>query len=295
MVVSKRKRIFGGIGIVVLVLVIGYTVIRPFHLRWGATDAETSMVMPGDLAGPRWTRAITVNASAEVVWPWLVQWGQGRGGWYSYDWLENLMGFNIHTADRILPEFQNPAIGDPICMAQNTCTSFVSVIEPHKWFGWHSKDPDGKPVWTFMLGLVPIDESNTRLLVRESFDTSVIPAPVVGIIEIPDVVMELKSLDTVKQLAEGVPASPLVTVVEIVLWLAAFAVGMTAAVWFVRSEDWKLPLAIGILSIIVLLVITFLYPPLWLRAVLDTALLAGLIWYRSKRYMAVSGDADLPE
>ncbi len=283
MVISKRKRVLWGIGVVLLVLVLGYLVIRPFHLRWGATDAETNMTMPSDLDGPRWTRAVNINASPEAIWPWLAQWGQGRGGWYSYDWLENLMGFNIHTADRILPEFQNPAIGDPICMAQNTCTSFVSVIEPYKWFGWQSTDPDGTPVWTFMLGLIPVGDSQTRLIVRESFDARVIPAAVVNVIEIPDVVMELKSLDTIRLRAEGAPISPLATVCEIVLWFIALVAGIIAAVWYVNTFGWKFPMAIGILAIIVLLVITFLYPPLWVRAVMDIALVGGLAWYKTRR------------
>lgn len=283
MVISKRKRILWGIGVVLLVVVLGYLIIRPFHLRWGATDAETNLVMPGDLNGLRWTRAVTVNATPEAIWPWLVQWGQGRGGWYSYDWLENLMGFNIHTADRILPEFQNPAVGDPICMAQNTCTSFISVIEPQKWFGWQSKDPDGIPVWTFVLGLTPLDDNHTRLIVRESFDTRAIPSPVVTVIEIPDVVMELKSLDTVRLRAEGVPISPLVSVLEIALWLIALAAGIITAMWYVTNTGWKVPLAIGILSVVFLLIFTFLYPPLWLRVFMDIALVGGLVWYKTRR------------
>ena len=279
---SKRKRVLSGIGIVVLFLVIGYGIIRPFHLAWGATAEEVSMSMPGDLPGPRWTRAITVNATPEAIYPLLVQWGQGRGGWYSYDWLENLFGFNIHTANTILEEYQNPVVGDPICMAQNTCTSFVSVIEPNKWFGWQSPDPDGKPVWTFMLGLIPIDAASTRLVVRESFDTSAIPAPIISIIEIPDVVMELKMLDTVKLRAEGVLASPIITVIEISLWLLALVIGVIAAFWFITWPDWKKPILIGLLAIGVLLVLTFLYPPLWLRGLLDASLAGSALWVKRK-------------
>lgn len=96
MVQARLKRFFGGLGIVLLVLILGYLVIRPLHLRWGTTAEEVSRAMPGDLDGMRWTRAITVAATPEQIWPWLVQWGQGRGGWYSYDWLENLFGMQCH-------------------------------------------------------------------------------------------------------------------------------------------------------------------------------------------------------
>ena len=281
---SKRKRIFGGAGIVLLVLILGYMIIRPFHLRWGATDAEVTMSMPDDLNGMRWTRAVTINASPEKIWPWLVQWGQGRGGWYSYDWLENILGFDIHTADSILPEYQTPAKGDPICMAAGTCTSFISTIEPQKWFGWQSSDPSGKPVWSFMLGLIPVDEGRTRLVIRESFDKDAIPAPVLTLIEIPDVVMELKALDTVKNRAEGVPYSPLVTFAEITAWLVALVCGILAAIRFITRPVWKKPLAAGITAVSVLLVLSFLYLPLWLRGVLDVLLILGLVWvWRSDR------------
>jgi len=278
----KRKRIFSGIGIVLLLLVAGYLVIRPFHLRWGASDSEVNMTMPGDMNGFRWTRAITVNAAPEAIWPWLVQWGQGRGGWYSYDWLENILGFDIHTADRILPEFQSPSIGDPICLAPGACTSYISTIESPKWFGWLSSDPAGKPIWSFMLGLVPVDASHTRLIIRDNFNQNVLSRPVVTLIEIPAAVMELKTLDTVKQRAEGIPYSPAVTVFEIVAWLAALVTGILAAIRFVNQPEWKKPLAVGLLSAVVLLVLTFLYPPLWLRALLDSGLIGLIVWIDTK-------------
>ena len=272
---TKIKRLFAGLGILLLVLILGYLALRPWHLRWGATDEEVSQALPGDLDGRRWTRAITVEATPEEIWPWLVQWGQGRGGWYSYDWLENLFGFDIHSADRILPEYQNPAIGDPICMARGFCTSFISVIEPNRWFGWQSSDENGSPVWSFTLGLSPVDASHTRLIVRESFR---MPPAFVYAIELPDVVMELKALHTVKLRAEGIREPAFTTAFEIGAWLAALVMGVIAGVLFVSRRDWGKPLAIGVACVLVLLALTLLYPPLWLRGVLDLGLLAGLVW-----------------
>ena len=85
-------------------------VVRPWHLRWGATDAEVARALPGDELVPdakiSSTHAITIRAAPAEVWPWLVQLGQGRGGFYSYDWIEDAMGLEIHSADRILPEYQ---------------------------------------------------------------------------------------------------------------------------------------------------------------------------------------------
>jgi hypothetical protein len=97
-------------------------IVRPWHLRWGVTYEEAERPLPGDelVENPRFvsTRAITINAPAEAVWPWLVQLGYGRGGFYSYDWLENLLmrvlrgtpGYR--SVDRILPAFQRLSPGD---------------------------------------------------------------------------------------------------------------------------------------------------------------------------------------
>ncbi len=278
MVHSKLKRIFGGLGLVLVVLILGYAAIRPLHLSWGATQEEVARAMPGDLNGARWTRGITVAATPEQIWPWLLQWGQGRGGWYSYDWLENLFGFEIHTANRILPEFQNPAIGDPMCMAANVCPLNLFVLESGRWLGWQARDEQGKPGWCFIFGLFPVDATHTRLIVRESFDREWLPPAAAVGLEIPDVVMEQKALNTVKNRVEGLADSPLTTLVEVMAWLVAFGVGLSAAVLFVRRKDWRKPLAVGVASVLVLLGLTFLFPPLWLRAVLDLGLGVGLVW-----------------
>ncbi|MFZ5818550.1 MAG: hypothetical protein ACOYYJ_01505 [Chloroflexota bacterium] len=274
----KLKRFFAVIGIALLTLTIGYSLLRPFHLRWGATDADVARPMPGDLGGSRWTRAILIDAAPEQVWPWLVQFGQGRGGWYSYDWLENLLGFDIHTADQILPDYQDPQLGDPICMAANTCISQISILEPYQWFGWQATDESGEAVWTFVFGLFPESENRTRLVVRESFNPAFMPPAAVVGLEIPDVVMELKMLDTLKARAEGRPASGWVTASEIGLWLAALTISLTAGWQLITRPAWQRPLAVFVVGLGALLLITFLFLPLWLRGLLVAALFAGLVW-----------------
>ena len=274
----KIKRFFAGIGIMLLVLILGYLLIRPWHLSWGATSAEVSQAMPGDLEHIGWTRAITIDATPEQVWPWLAQWGQGRGGWYSYDWLENLFGFDIHTADRILPEYQNLAVGDSICMSRDFCPSHVTVLEPNRWLSWQANDEDGNPVWTFTFGLFPLDGSHTRLVVRESFRSEFMPPAAVVALEIPDVVMEQKALNTVKDRAEGIKEPAFVTALEIIAWFSALIVGLSAVALFANRQDWKKPMALIVASVVVLLPVTFLFPPLWLRLVLDLGLFAGLAW-----------------
>ena len=92
----------------------------PEMATWGATPDEVSATMPGDdvVGVPRYrtTHAVTIQAPVQRVWPWLVQMGQGRGGLYSYDRLENALGLQIHSADRIVPELQDLQVGDVVRM-----------------------------------------------------------------------------------------------------------------------------------------------------------------------------------
>src|SRR5689334_8185545 len=97
----------------------GYTFfVRPWTRFWGATNEEVQRALPGDdiVQRPRYLmmHAITIQAPPAEIWPWLVQMGQGRGGLYSYDWLENAIGCDIHSTDRIIPEYQHLELGDTI-------------------------------------------------------------------------------------------------------------------------------------------------------------------------------------
>ena len=273
---TRLGRAFGGLALALLIVALGYLMLRPTLLRWGATDADVAAALPGDLDGLRWTRAVAIDASPAEVWPWLVQWGQGRGGWYSYDWLENLLGFDIHSASSILPEHQNPAIGDPICLANGVCFLNISVIEPERALVFQGIDPDGNAFWSFTLSLTPIDADHTRLVLRESFAPGALPDAALYALEVADVVMEQKTLDTLKILAEGGTPSPLTTVAEVSAWLFALACGLTAGVLCLRRRSWRLPLALGLSAVVVLVILTFVFPPLWMRALLDLGLAAGV-------------------
>ncbi len=105
--------------------------IRPWHLRWGATDEEVERPMPGDDQVPHpmleATRAITIKASAAEIWPWLIQMGYRRAGWYSYDILDN----EGNHVDRIIPELQHLEVGD--VMKTDAEGGFtVAAIEPNR-------------------------------------------------------------------------------------------------------------------------------------------------------------------
>lgn len=135
--------------------------VRPWMMRWGATAGEIGMPLPGDarLTNPplESTRAITIDAPPSAVWPWLVQIGQHRGGFYSYSWLENLAGAKIRNADRIVPEWQSIEPGDRVYLHPRVYLKVVEVIPGYAFVIEES--------WTFVA--LPIDDGRrTRLIVR---------------------------------------------------------------------------------------------------------------------------------
>lgn len=106
--------------------------LRPWHLRWGATNEEIARRMPWDDRVKRPTyvtnRAITIDASPKQVWPWLTQMGElPRGGFYSYDWIERLMGMKVSSTWLILPEHQRPEVGQALDSAGNM---LVKAFDP---------------------------------------------------------------------------------------------------------------------------------------------------------------------
>ena len=120
MIAPQNVKQLAGPAVVTAVVTLGF-LFRRFYLRWGATDAEVEGGLPGDdflrVADLQATRAVSIEAPAHAVWPWLAQMGQGRGGLYSYDFLENLAGLDIHSADRIHPEWQDIKSGDRFHLA----------------------------------------------------------------------------------------------------------------------------------------------------------------------------------
>jgi hypothetical protein len=162
--------------------------------------------LPGDGllpdAGILSTRAITVDAPPSAIWPWLVQMGPGRGGAYTYDWIENLMGIGMHSADRILPEYQKLAVGDVQRLGERGPVLRVAKLEPEQSLVFRSDD--GNWVWAF--SLVP-DRAGTRLISRNRIATPSASrfAQVLNryVMEPGSLIMERKMLLGIKGRAEG--------------------------------------------------------------------------------------------
>jgi hypothetical protein len=147
---------------------------RRWFLRWGAEAEEVELPLPGDGvivdADLVATRAVTIDAAPRDVWPWIAQLGQGRGGLYSYDRLENLFGCDIHSADEIVPAFQQIAAGDEMRLHPAVALRIVSVDPARSLVLRGGTLGDGAPyefTWAFVL-LVEL-EGTTRLLVRERY------------------------------------------------------------------------------------------------------------------------------
>jgi len=144
--------------------------LRKQRTTWGATPAEVAATYPGDelVPQPKWgyTHAVDVAAPPEQIWPWLVQLGQGRGGFYSYEGLENLVGCKIRNTTQILPEYGSLMVGDEVKLHAKAPGLRVAVAEPGKalaLFGGTDQSPE-KSLWAFHIA--DSGDGHSRLIER---------------------------------------------------------------------------------------------------------------------------------
>jgi hypothetical protein len=178
--------------------------LRDRVLTWGATDEEAARPLPGDDLLDRAdivaTRAIGIDAPPSAIWPWLVQMGPGRAGAYTYDWIENLFGLDMHSADQIHPEWQNLRVGDVLGSRKDRTGMRVEILDPERTLSNRSETGDW--VWTFVL--VP-DDGSTRLISRNRIAMKGAAAGQrlgMLVMEPGSLVMERKMLLGIKQRAE---------------------------------------------------------------------------------------------
>ncbi|GAB83484.1 SRPBCC family protein [Gordonia rubripertincta] len=179
-----------------------YAWVRPWVMTWGATEEEVAAALPGDELLPDAdgvaTRAITIHAPPEAIYPWLAQMGPSpRGGAYTYDWIENLLGLDMHSTDRVLEEFQHPVVGDTIGVGPEA--SRIEIAESDHAFV--TRTTDGDWVWSFTL--VP-DGASTRLISRNRFRLTGLGKKLAMIpMEPGSLIMERKMLHGIKERAEA--------------------------------------------------------------------------------------------
>jgi len=202
----------GGAALVAVSAAVAYSPpARRWYLTYGATADEITGTLPGDELLPhpdlRSTRAITIAAPPSSVWPWLVQMGSGRGGAYTYDWIENLFGLNMHSAAEILPEFQGLAAGDLLPLGPNGPAMRVEICDPDRTLAFRSTVGDW--VWIFHLSGHRL---GTRLVSRNRIAVTH-PGPALRLVnrvvmEPGSLIMERRMLLGIKERAErGAPVA----------------------------------------------------------------------------------------
>jgi len=203
---NTRRTLAIGAGAAAILGPVAYMLfLRHRCLNWGARADEVAAELPGDElladAGLVTTRAITVHAPAGAIWPWLAQMGSGRGGAYSYDWIENLLRLNMHSAVEVLPEYQDIKVGDELPLGQGGPVMRVEVANPPRALAVRSADQN----WAWIFALLP-EGDKTRLISRNRIATKAL-APASRLLyplfmEPGSLLMERKMLIGIKQRAE---------------------------------------------------------------------------------------------
>jgi len=197
--------------VIVTGLLLYWFPMRRWMSRWGTTPSDLTRVMAGDslLVNPTYSgmMAVIVNAAPEHIWPWLVQIGYKRGGLYSYDWLDRLFAYlDRPSASRILPEFQNLAVGDEIPVGRGPSWP-VATIEPNRALVLDMRNLGGFD-WVWQFGLYTVDENRTQLVSRSSVCTRSVWARLATYaIEPAGFLMTRRMLLGLKQRAEALRAA----------------------------------------------------------------------------------------
>ena len=191
------------VAILIALMLFYFARFRPWQLRWGATDDEIRRAMPGDdiVGDPSFdaTRAVTIHAPAESIYPWIVQMGVNRAGWYSYDLLDNLAR---PSAEVILPEHQNVQIGTLIPMSPGGKQGlYVKDFRANEWMFWWDNKGDSTWVW----GIYSEGEAHSRLITRVRVKYRWLSPAILFnlIVEFFDIVMMRKCMLGIKRRAEA--------------------------------------------------------------------------------------------
>lgn len=257
-----------------LLFAIYLLVIRPSALRWGATAEEVARSMPGDdlVHSPSFsaTRGITILGKPEDIWPWLVQIGYGRAGFYGYDLIENLGSrTGIRSAGSILPNLQRPKPGDALPISA-VASMFFDSIHPGRYLIWRG---DTTPSYgSFTWALYPVNESHTRLISRIRLryhwtDPRLLLLDLFT--EFADHVAVPKILLGIKGRVEGhQPQALTEEAAEIMVWVLALAEFAAAAVLVFRWRRWWRAWLLGLAAGLLFLFALYAHAPIWIGATL---------------------------
>ena len=290
---ARLFRLLVGLLLVIAVVLACFLALIPWVETRGATAEEAAAAYPGDelIAEPvvRWTHGVTIDAPVEHVWPWVAQLGDGRGGFYTYTWIENLItGQNLyHNASAILPEFQNPQPGDVLIdqlIEVKEVRTGEYLLAGVKQDGLLGDVGEGMG-WAWLWHLTPLGPRQTRLVVRlqASEAPGMSPGAVRALVNLAGWVMETRMLRGIRDRAEGYVEPAWVEYAEIPLWLAALGAGLWSAGLFLTRRAWLPPLLVGLCALAALFLFTYVQPSPWVRLAIDAALLALVIWAGQER------------
>lgn len=271
--------LLAGLGLVVIMLTAYLMLARPYQMHWGAAQEEIARSMPGDELDTRptflATRAITIKGTPQEIWPWLVQMGYDRAGYYGYDILENIGSKSgPDSAKRIVPELQNLKVGDKVPISP-LGSWVVYAMVPESYFIWSDEKSESGFTWA----LYPIDAHHTRLVSRIRWSHHWSQPGLIA----PDLFTEFTDHLAVRKILQGVrgrvegPIEPTAwTNTEFAIYLAAaltfaLAVIMNAARPFSRAR-WLAGLAAGAVWLV-----TWYAPiPIWIGPALLVCAIYGL-------------------
>jgi hypothetical protein len=279
-------RLAAALVLLTIILAGYYFVARPYQLHWGATAEEIARPMPGDELAPdpdfSATRAITIDARPEEVWPWVVQLGYARAGFYGYDILEGIASpTGLRSATEILPQFQNPKPGEELLLSAAGGLQYHTVQPPNVliWTG-----PEEEPWGQFLWLLEPTDDGQSRFISRIQWPYHRSQPGKIGMdlfTDFTDHIAVREILVGVKGRVEGTSPSNAEEDTEFFTYLVTFLLFVAGlVVLLVRPLTWARWLAVGALGLIWLVVC---YGPggLWVGLPL-TVLALGLLWWAAR-------------
>jgi hypothetical protein len=272
-----------------LALLIGFFgLVRPWYLSWGASEALQHATLPGDQllwrGAPHETRAITIRAPAENVWPWVAQIGQDRGGFYSYQILENLVGCEMRNLDTLIPSRQRWDPDDKLWMyppnkAGDIGQAPLALYDPGHALVFYTRRPSTQPAdpadgtWAFVVE--PIDRASSRFIMRgrargslsllgAAFERSVF--------EPVHFVMERKMMEGVKDRTEGATVSNAADDVQVALWTVTLIAFLASAGLALAGRDWRRRTVTFAAAGLLFQLLTLVQPTIFLGAPLVLAL-----------------------
>jgi hypothetical protein len=275
-------RIGGWTAALLAVLVAAYILwLRPWHRTWGATGAEAGRPMPGDttVAGSGFvaTRAVTIDAPPDKVWPWLAQMGRGRAGFYSYDRIVRALGIQDGpSAAGLLPGRETIAVGDEIPAGVGPGAK-VLTADAGSSLVWEFVRPGAHLTWSWLLS--PYDEGQTRLILRIRGRLGTPGLGLMGwiLLDPAEFVLVHRLLGGIKARAEGRSQTPAGELYELSLWAAAALIGLAAWIAaFLRARG-RWPFLVAVAAAALFLLLVFRQPSPVFGTLFDLLLLAALV------------------